>query len=418
LTRETVTPGHLPGERDRQPGVFSALSSRGFRMYWSGAFVSSIGSWLQMTAVLWFVRNRSSDTVVGLVNMAAWVPCLFFSLFAGAMSDRMDRRRVIMACQMVMMVCSIMMGVCINTSVPDMLIVAFLAISGVAYAIFIPAWISTIPFLVARETILSANTLNNVQFNLARFIGPAIGGALLVATSDYLPFYLNALTFVVFMVLIIVSKQRMPPPEPRRINVGASVIEGFRYVRENGWMGRVLLANCGLSFFGFSFIILLPSVCKEILLVSDHYYGFLMGMTGLGALAGMFVVAVLKKRAGLKAMMSMGAFSTAAFLIAFPLSHYYWLSCILAAGVGGSFLVFLTTVGAALQGNTAPEMQGRISSMLVVAYMGVFPLGGLLLGYLSDAFSLQASLEIAGFACVAVALYTVFFVSVPYIIEP
>lgn len=406
-------PGQMPGEGDRQPGVFSALSSRAFRMYWSGAFISSIGSWLQTTAVLWFVRNSSSDTVVGLVNLAAWAPCLFFSLFAGAVSDRMDRRRVILACQVVMMACSVLMGACIHTSIHDMALVAFLAVSGIAYAIFIPAWISTIPFLVTRETILSANTLNNVQFNLARFIGPIAGGALLVATSDYVPFYLNALTFGVFMVLILVSRAQLPPPEPRRTGVGASVVEGFRYVRENGWMTRVLLVNCGLSFFGFSFIVLIPSVCRQILLVDDKGYGFLMGMTGLGALAGMFAVAELKKRAGLKAMMSVGALMTAAFLIAFPLSNHYWLSCVLAAGVGGSFLVFLTAVGAALQGNSIPEMQGRISSMMVVAYMGVFPLGGLLLGYLSDALSLKSSLLFAGFACVAVALCTVFFVSVP-----
>ena len=104
----------------------------------------------------------------------------------------MDRKRVILVSQAVMMVCSIMMGVCIHTSIPDLALVVFLGISGVAYAIFTPAWLSTIPFLVTKETILSANTLNNVQFNLARFIGPAAGGILLVATSSYVPFYLNA----------------------------------------------------------------------------------------------------------------------------------------------------------------------------------------------------------------------------------
>ncbi len=149
------------------------------------------------------------------------------------------------------------------------------------------------------------------------------------------PFYLNALTFGAFMVLILASKVRLPPPEPRRGNVGASVVEGFKYVRENAWMGTVLLTICGLSFFGFSFIILIPAVCKEILLVSEHYYGFLMGMTGLGALAGMTAVATLRKKVGLKAMMSMGAFLTAAFLLAFTLSSHYWLSCLLAAGTGG-----------------------------------------------------------------------------------
>jgi MFS family permease len=382
-------------------------------MYWSGAFVSSIGSWLQLTAVLWFVRTIGSDSLVGFVNLVGWIPVLFLGLFAGAMSDRLHRRRVILACQAVMMVCSIMMGVCIHTSINDLTLVVFLGISGVAYAIFTPAWLSAMPFLVTRESILSANTLNNVQFNLARFIGPTIGGVLLVATSAYMPFYLNALTFAAFMVLILVSKAEMPPPEPRRDSVVASVVEGFKYVTENGWMGRILLTVCGLSFFGFSFIVLVPAVCKQVLHVKSHYYGLLMGMTGLGALAGMFAVAALKKRVGLKAMMSVGAFLTAAFLIAFALSRAYWLSCLLAIGVGGSFLVFNAVAAAALQANASPEMQGRVSSMLVVAYIGIFPLGGLLLGFLSDALSLKTALLIGGFACVAVALCIVFFVSVP-----
>ena len=415
---KNITVDEQPDRSGWKRGVFGALSSRSFRMLWSGAFISSIGSWLQLTAVLWFVRNIGSDTLVGFVNMVGWIPVLFLSLFAGAMSDRMDRRRVILTSQAVMMVCSIMMGVCIHTSIPDLTLVVFLGISGVAYAIFTPAWISTIPFLVTREAILSANTLNNVQFNLARFIGPTVGGVLLVATSSYVPFYLNALTFAAFMVLILLSKAELPPPEPRRGNVGASIVEGFRYVSKNGWMGRILLAICGLSFFGFSFIVLIPSVCKQILHVKDHYYGFLMGMTGLGAIAGIIAVAALKKRVGLKAMMSVGAFLTAAFLVAFALSRYYWLSCLLAVGVGGSFLIFNAVAAAALQGNASPEMQGRVSSMLVVAYLGVFPLGGLLLGYLSDALSLKTSLLLAGFACVVVALCIVFFVSVPGEREP
>ena len=373
---------------------------------------------MQMTAVLWLVRNIGSDTLVGFVNMVSWLPCLILGLFAGALSDRMNRRRVILISQAVMMGCSIMMGVCIHTSIPDLTLVVFLGISGVAYAISTPALISMIPFQVTKEKILSANTLNNVQFNLARFVGPTIGGVLLVATSDYVPFYLNALTFGAFMVLILLSKVNLPPPQPRLENVGASVIAGFKYVSKNGWMGRILCAICGLSFFGFSFIVLIPSVCKQTLHVKDHYYGFLMGMTGLGALAGIMAVAALKKRVGLKAMMSVGAFLTAAFLIAFALSRYYWLSCLLAVGVGGSFLIFNAVAAAALQGNASPEMQGRVSSMLVVAYLGVFPLGGLLLGYLSDALSLKTSLLLAGFACVAVALSVVFFVSVPGEREP
>ncbi len=353
------TSSGVSGAQDRRYGVLSALSSRTFRMYWSGALISSVGSWLQMTAVLWFVRANGSDSLVGFTNMVSWIPCLFLGLFAGAIADRLDRRRLMLACQAVMMFCSVMMGLCIHTSIHDLALIVFLGISGVAYAIFVSTWVSTIPFLVTRETILSGVTLNNVQFNLARFIGPIIAGLLLVATSDYMPFYLNALTFGAFMVLIFLSGAELPPPEPRRVNIGRSVIEGFKYVGENPWIARVLATICGLSFFGFSFIVLIPSVCSQILQVDDHYYGLLMGMTGLGAVAGMAAVSVLEKRVGLKALMSLGALLTAAFLIAFSFSRLFWLSCLLAAGAGGSFLICNTGAGAALQGNVGSRDAGQ-----------------------------------------------------------
>jgi MFS family permease len=399
-------------QRAASRGVLSAMSSRGFRMYWAGAFVSSIGSWLQMTAVLWFARNIGSNTLVGFVNLVGWIPVLFFGLFAGVMSDRMNRRRVMLVTQAVMMVCSILMGVCISTSVKDLTLVIFLGISGIAYAIFTPVWVSVIPLLVKKEDLLSGATLNNVQFNVARFIGPIVGGLLLLYFSAYVPFYANAVTFGAFMLLILFSRAELPAPGPKKEGVAASVVDGFRYVIENGWMGRVMLTICALSFFGFSFIVLLPSVCKQVLHVGEHYYGFLMGMTGLGAVAGMIAVGYLR-RVGLKSMMFVGSLLTSGFLLAFALSPYYWLSCILAAGAGGSFVVFNSSAAAAVQRSASQEMMGRVSSMLVVAYIGVFPVGGLLLGYLADVFSIRASLLLAGFACVAVSLCIPFLVSVP-----
>jgi MFS family permease len=395
-------------------GVLDSLSYRSFRMYWSGAFISSIGSWLQVAAVLWFVRSIGSDTLVGFVNMVAWVPTLFLGLFAGAVADRMDRRRVILISQAVMLVCSILIGLSIDLPwVHDLTLIVFLGISGIAYALFVMAWVATIPVLVPKEALLSAVTLNNVQFNLARFFGPLLGGWLLLVASDQIPFYLNASTFGAFMLMILISRAELPPARPRTESVGACVLEGFRYVRDNSWMVTVLAVVCGLSFFGFSFMVLIPSVCKQILGVSDHAYGFLLGMTGLGALGGMLAVAFLKPRVGLKAMMGMGAFLTAAFLLAFSASSAYWLSCLLAAGAGGSFVLCNAAAGAALQGNVTPEMQGRVSSLWVVAYVGTFPVGGLLLGYLSDALSLKTSLVIAALACAAVAAFAFLFVVIP-----
>lgn len=394
--------------------MFGSLSSPAFRLFLIGAFISSIGSWLQSTAILWFVKDMGSDSLVGFVNMVAWVPTLFLGLFAGELADRVDRKRLIIWCQVVMMACSIGIALTINiTWVHDLAIIAFLGISGIAYAFFIPAWVSAMPFLVKHDEILSANTLNNLQFNIAKFVGPIIAGFLLVATRDYVPFYLNALTFGGFILLILLSRARMPEPVRGGPKVLAGIAEGLRYVRANGWIIRVLIVIAGLSFFGFSFMVLIPSVCQELLHVQSHYYGVLMGMTGLGALAGVLAVAVLQKRVGPKAMMAIGAVMNGAALIGLALSRSFILSCVMAAAAGGAFVLTNSAAAAAVQQRVAPALEGRVSSMLVVAYIGVFPVGGWLLGFVSDALSPEKALILTGLACGLVALFALLFVTVP-----
>lgn len=395
-------------------GVFGSLSSPSFRMFLTGAFVSSIGTWLQTTAILWLVKDLGSDSLVGFVNMVAWVPSLFLGLFAGEVADRVDRKRLIIWCQLVMMVCSIGIGLTINiTWLHELTIIAFLAISGIAYAFFIPAWISAIPFLVEHDEILSANTLNNLQFNMAKFVGPVIAGFLLVSTEDFVPFYLNALTFGGFILLILLSRARMPEPVRGGPKVMAGVAEGLRYVRANGWIIPVLVMLAALSFFGFSFMVLIPSVCRELLHVKAHYYGVLMGMTGLGALAGVLGVALLHKRVGLKAMMALGAVMNGAALIGLALSRSFVLSCAMAAAAGGAFVVTNSAAVAAVQEHVEPDLEGRVSSMLVVAFIGMFPVGGWLLGFVSDALSPEKALMLTGLACGLVALFALLFVAVP-----
>ncbi|OFW66950.1 MAG: hypothetical protein A2V52_00380 [Actinobacteria bacterium RBG_19FT_COMBO_54_7] len=213
----------------RHKGVFYAFSFRAFRLYWSGAFVSSIGSWLQLTAVLWFVKNIGSDTLVGFVNLVGWIPTLFLGLFAGAIADRMNPKRVVLWSQAVMLLCSLGIGLCVQLDwIHDLVLIVFLGISGIAYAIFVTAWVATIPVLVPREALLGAVTLNNLQFNLARFIGPIAGGLLLVEAGHYVPFYANALTFGLFMFLVSISGVEMPQPQAGSANVVSSVLEGLR----------------------------------------------------------------------------------------------------------------------------------------------------------------------------------------------
>lgn len=388
-----------------------ALAFRGFRYFLLGAFISSIGTWIQATSLLWFVRQYTvaNDTLVAVINMAAWVPVLFFGFFAGAIADHLDRRRLIVTCQFIMLASSVLIGVGLTVGfTPFWLLVTVVAIGGIGYALFVIAWVAIQPCLVSREALLDAVAWNNTQFNLARFIGPIIGGLIL---TWWLPgaFYLNALTFFTFITLIYLSKARVEQPPPGRGKILDKVSEGIRYVIDTRWMGRVLLALAGISFFGFSFMVLMPAVCKQMLHAGNVRYGVLFGMTGLGAVLGMWAITMLNRKIQDVNILRVSAIAATGLLVAFSFSRIYWLSCVLAFGLGASFLVFTAEANGMLMNHARPDMQGRVSSMWVVMFLGVYPVGGLLLGILCDYLGAHAALLIGGIGCglVTLALFLV-----------
>jgi MFS family permease len=389
----------------------NALAFRSFRYFLIGAFISSIGTWIQATSLLWFVRQYTSanDTLVAVINMATWVPVLFFGFFAGAVADHLDRRRLIVTCQFIMLASSVLIGLGLTVGfTPFWLLVTVVAIGGIGYALFVIAWVAIQPCLVSREALLDAVAWNNTQFNLARFIGPIIGGLIL---TWWLPgaFYLNALTFFTFITLIYLSKARVEQPPPGRGKILDKVSEGIRYVIDTRWMGRVLLALAGISFFGFSFMVLMPAVCKQMLHAGNVRYGVLFGMTGLGAVLGMWAITMLNRKIQDVNILRVSAIAATGLLVAFSFSRIYWLSCVLAFGLGASFLVFTAEANGMLMNHARPDMQGRVSSMWVVMFLGVYPVGGLLLGILCDYMGAHAALLIGGIGCglVTLALFLV-----------
>jgi MFS family permease len=215
-----------------QEGLFPALRFRDFRFFLGGAFISSVGTWLQTTALLWFVREHTgADAWVGLANMVNWLPVLLLGLFSGFIADYFNRRNVIIATQAAMMLSSLSVGLMLSAGYVSMpLIIFLLGIGGTAYAFFVISWVATIPDLVSAGTILNAAALNNAQFNLARFVGPALGGLVLL-WSVAASFYINATTFLCFIVLVVLSGVKTPPPPRVSGNTLAHIGDGLRYIR-------------------------------------------------------------------------------------------------------------------------------------------------------------------------------------------
>jgi MFS family permease len=418
---DRVDPGdptaETPAERTKTSrslfngGVLSAFGERDYTYLWTGALISNIGTWVQTAALLWLIKNiLHSNSWVGAVNMANFLPVLFIVPFAGSLADRYSRRRLIIIGQTVMMLGAFALGVTASFHVDSKpVIIITVAVIGVAFAFNFPAWQAILPDMVPHDDMLNAIALSSAQWNLARFIGPVIGAVILTYFSPATAFYANAVSFLfVLAALLIIHPKRGAIEKPSE-SMMHQVREGFVYVWHRKWMVNILIALGAVALFGFSYIVLIPSLIQDVLGGGAGRYGFLLGMTGLGAVIGAPLVTYLiryyKERNVVKAaMLGLGL-----FLLAFAGSRTYWLSCLISIGLGACFLMTSAATNSVLQGCSEREMRGRVISIYIMVFVGVAAIGGQLMGYISDVRSTPFSLLIGGLVCVAVSLVLIVF---------
>jgi MFS family permease len=392
-------------------GVLSAFGERDYVLMWSGALISNIGTWIQTAALLWLVKVvLKSNSWVGAVNMANFVPVLFLVPLTGSLADRYNRRKLIIVGQTVMMLGAFALAVTASLKVDSAaIIMVTVTIIGIAFAFNFPAWQAILPDMVPREYLLNAIALSSAQWNLARFVGPVIGGVLLAFFSPATAFYVNAVSFLfVIGALLIIQPKRgvMPPPTD---SIGSQIVEGFRYVWSRRWMVNVLVALTAVSFFGFSYIVLIPALVRDVLHRGAGAYSFLLGMTGLGAVISAPLVTALSRRFHESSIIKLATLTLGVFLIAFAFVRAYWLSCLVSVVLGGSFLMIGSATNSALQGGSVREMRGRVISLYIMVFIGVSALGGQFLGYVSDIRSTPFSLAAGGAACILTALTLIAF---------
>lgn len=183
-------------------GVMSAFGYRDFRILWSGAFISNVGTWIQTAALLWYMKlHEGSNKWVALLNLASSVPVLFLAVFAGSIADYMDHKRLILIGQTIMMFDALALAVAMSLgAATNAVILVIVVIMGVAIALLLPAWQSIMPDLVEPGDILNAVALNSAQYNLARFIGPAFGAIIVSVWSASTAFYINAVSLGLFLI--------------------------------------------------------------------------------------------------------------------------------------------------------------------------------------------------------------------------
>jgi MFS family permease len=391
-------------------GVLSALGRRDYRILWTGALVSNIGTWVHTAALLWFVKSiTGSNSWVGAVNLASYLPVLLFALIAGSLADYRERKGIVIWSQAVMMLCAFALGLLTSLHRATLpWIITVTTVMGIAFAFNFPAWQALLPDLVPREDLMNAIALSAAQFNMARFLGPPLGG-LIVIWSVAAAFYFNSASFLFVIGALLLIKTATPGYPPPAEGMWKHIAEGLVFVRRRRWMVVMLLAVGCASFFGWSVIVLMPSITREVLHRGPGAYGLLLGMMGVGAVMGAPLVTYLGEQYPERNIIKACALGLGLSITALSFSRTYWLSCLIAVAVGGSFLMMSASINTALQGNVTREIRGRVMAIYIMSMVGAFPVGGQVLGIIADRSSTPTAALIGGCACVALACVLLFF---------
>lgn len=386
--------------------VFKAFHYRDFRLMFTGACISSIGTWMQNLAQAWLVLDISkSPFYLGLDAFLAGIPIFFFSLIGGVVADRVERRKVLLMSQYVQMSSAFILTALILVGAVKIWEILFLSfVVGLAQSFGGPAYAALIPSLVSKEDMPNAIALNSIQFNVARVLGPAIGGLALDNLGAVWCFGLNGLSFLAPILSLTILNTRYLP-EKTGESIFASMKKGFKFIRHQGAMeGLIVLGFC-VTALGIPMTTFLPWFAKEVFRGGPGTFTLFLCASGSGAVAGALGVAFLgnirnKGRLALTMLVVLGG-----GISGFALSQSVVLSCVLLFLSGISLMAVFTNVLSLVQIITANEMRGRVISIYNAAFRGGMPMGNLVTGWLVPMFTAPVVLAVNGLLLVLLGLY-------------
>ncbi|MGH9840111.1 MAG: MFS transporter [Blastocatellia bacterium] len=401
-----------PPEENRAT-MFSALRHRDYRLLWLGVFCSGIGTWMQVVAQGWLVRDLTpSPFLIGFVSFAGSLPVLLLSLFSGVFVDTFDRRRLLMATQVAQLLFSVVLGLLVSlqaVTIWQVILLSFLG--GVAISLSNPTYYALMHDIVGRDDLMSAISLNSTQYNLSRIIGPAIGGLMITAVGMAGCFYLNGFTFLAMIAALlmmrVVSVGQVESAGVR--DVLPQTLAGLRYVRRRPRVLAILSIAAVVSTFGIPFLVFLPVFARDVLGKDALGLSWLMAATGAGAVVSALSQTFLSnyRRRGMVLLLGATAFGVAT--VAFALSQAYVPSLFYLAALGGAMVSVTTNTNNLLQTLVRDEMRGRVMSMYTLIFMGLPPLGALLVGALADLTGKQGSYHGAQLALAVSGLVVLLF---------
>jgi predicted MFS family arabinose efflux permease len=373
---------------------------------WLGACVSTIGTFVQQFAQSWLVYDLTKNPFyLGLDLFLGQLPIMLFSLFGGVFADRMDRRKMLLTSQYIQMACAFLLAALFVThSVHVWHILTLSFIVGVGQSFGGPAYSALLPMLVGPEDLSNAIAMNSIQFNLARILGPTIGGIAYTTLGATWCFTLNGVSFIAVIVSLFMIQVKFVPLKSRE-SVLRSMREGIRFIQHREGMSALVVLAFSTTLFGFSLTGFLPVVVQNIFHKGPETYTLLLVFSGAGSICGALIVAAMEKMKGQGQMTLLILISLGLLTAGFALSRKLPISCMLLFLGGAAIMASASLMLSLAQTSATDAMRGRVMSVYNLAFRAGMPLGSLALGKLIPILGVSTALAGSGLTLVSVALY-------------
>jgi predicted MFS family arabinose efflux permease len=386
--------------------IFRAFRYRDFRIMWIGACASTIGTFVQQFAQSWLVFDLTKDPFyLGLDLFLGQLPIIMFSLFGGVFADRMDRRKMLLVSQYIQMACAFLLAALFAAHVVRVWQILTLSfVVGLGQSFGGPAYSALLPTLVDAEDLANAIAMNSIQFNLARILGPTIGGVAYTMLGATWCFTLNGISYLAVIASLLLIQVKFIPAKTS-VRVLTSMGEGIRFIRQReGMRALVVLAFC-TTLFGFSLNGFLPVFVQDIFHRGPETYTLLLVFSGAGSICGALTVAAMEKIKGQGRLTLLILVGLGLVTAAFAHSRWLPLSCLLLFLGGATIMASASLMVSLVQLIATDAMRGRVMSVYNLAFRAGIPLGSLALGKLIPVFGVSSALSGAGFMLGAVSLY-------------
>jgi MFS family permease len=357
---------------------------------------------MQQIAMSWLVyRLTSSAFLLGLIGFSSQISSLFFSPFAGVLSDRWNRHHILVVTQLLAMIQAFILASLTLTgviAVPHLIILSIFL--GVVNAFDMPTRQAFVVEMVEkREDLGNAIALNSFLFNGARLVGPSVAGILISILGEGMCFLLNGFSFLAVIIALLAMKMAPSKKDPEKTRVWPELKEGFIYAFGFPPIRSILFFIGWISLVGTANTTLMPVFARDILHGDSKTYGFLMAAIGVGAIIGAIFLASRKSVLGLGRMIAIASGIFGIGLILFSLSQILWLSFFLLLLTGFGMMVHMASSNTILQTIVEDDKRGRVMSLYATAFMGMAPLGSLVGGSLAGWIGAPTTLILVGTSC-------------------